>query len=67
MLTGHFCLISGIKSAEAIEEIIGVVAYLTSLFAENGVNVIEFSSCWHETIFIIDPKDVSKALGFLKF
>jgi len=55
------------KSPEEIEKITGVVSYLTSLFAENGVNIIEFLSCWRDTIFVIDKKDVNKAISFLNF
>ncbi|MFH1506603.1 MAG: hypothetical protein ABIE94_06500 [archaeon] len=55
------------KSPEEIEEIIGVLSYLTSLFAENGVNIIEFLSCWRDTIFVIDKNDVNKAITFLNF
>lgn len=56
-----------IKSPINIETTTGVVSYLTSLFAENGVNILEFMSCWCETLFIIDSKDVNKVLDFLKF
>lgn len=56
-----------IKSPKEIETIPGVVSYLTSLFAENGVNIYEFLSCWTDTIFIIDFKDINKAINFLKF
>ena len=55
------------KSPQEIEEITGVVSYLTSLFAENGVNIIEFLSCWRDTLFVIDALDVNKTLGFLSF
>lgn len=56
-----------IKSAKAIETTVGVLAYLTSLFAENGVNILEFLSCWTDTLFIIDANDINKAVEFLKF
>jgi hypothetical protein len=56
-----------IKSPKEIEAIPGVVSYLTSLFAENNVNIYEFLSCWTDTIFIIDSKDLTKAINFLKF
>lgn len=56
-----------IKSPKEIETIPGVVSYLTSLFAENGVNIYEFLSCWTDTIFIIDSKDLNKSINFLKF
>ncbi len=56
-----------IKSPKEIESTIGVVSYLTSLFAENGVNISEFLSCWRDTLFIIDKKDAVKAMEFLRF
>ncbi len=43
------------------------ISYLTSLFYENGVNILEFLSCWTDTLFIIDEKDLNKAINFLKF
>ncbi len=55
------------KSPEEIEKITGVVSYLTSLFAENGVNILEFLSCWRDTIFVIGRNDVEKAISFLCF
>jgi len=54
-----------IKSSREIETTCGVIAYLTSLFAENGVNIYEFLSCWTDTIFIIDSKDLNKLINFL--
>ena len=65
-LTKNLVLIN-IKSGQDIEEIPGVVAYLTSLFAENGVNILEFLSSWTDTLFVINKNDVNKALEFLKF
>ena len=38
-----------------------------NFLAENGVNILEFLSCWTDTLFIIDSKDVNKAITFLKF
>ncbi|MFP4424588.1 MAG: ACT domain-containing protein [Candidatus Woesearchaeota archaeon] len=55
------------KSPEEIEKVTGVISYLTSLFAENGVNILEFFSCWRDTIFVIDKKDMDKAIKFLNF
>jgi aspartokinase len=56
-----------IKSGKDIENIPGVIAYLTSLFAENGVNILEFLSSWTDTLFVIDKKDVNKVIEFLEF
>jgi hypothetical protein len=55
------------KTSKEIEELKGVVAYITSLFAENGVNIIEFFSCWNDTVFVIDSNSVSKVMDFLRF
>jgi hypothetical protein len=55
------------KSPEDIEEAIGVVYYTTSLFAENGINIVEFLSCWTDTLFVIKADDLGKAMNFLKF
>lgn len=46
-----------IKSPEEIETTPGVVAFLTSLLSEQNVNVVEFISCWTETIIVVDRKD----------
>jgi len=56
-----------ISSSVDIETTPGVVAYLSALFFENGVNILEFLSCWTDTLFIIDSRDVGKTMGFLKF
>ncbi len=55
------------KSPQEIEDTAGVVSYITSLFAENGVNILELLSCWRDTLFLINAKDVSKVVGFLEF
>ncbi|MFT4303686.1 MAG: ACT domain-containing protein [Candidatus Woesearchaeota archaeon] len=60
-------ILINIKSPKEIENIPGIIAYLTSLFGENNVNVYEFLSCWTDTIFIIDEKDLNKSINFLKF
>jgi aspartokinase len=56
-----------IKSPQAIEETPGVVSYLYSLFAEHGINIVETLSCWTDTLFIIEEKDLNKAMEILKF
>lgn len=56
-----------INSDENIETIPGVIAYLSSLFSQNGVNIIEFISCWKDTLFVVETKDVVKIMNFLEF
>lgn len=55
------------KSPKEIEQMTGVISFLTSLFAENEVNIIELLSCWKDTFFIIESKDINKTINFLKF
>ena len=52
---------------QEIENIPGVISYLTSLFSENGVNIEEFFSCWRDTVFVIAVNDLGKVLEFLHF
>jgi len=54
-----------ITSPPLIEETPGVVSYLTLLLAEQGINVIEFVSCYTKTLLVIDRKDVSRAYEVL--
>ena len=55
------------RSPPTIEHTIGAVAYLSSLFAENGINIIELFSSWTDTAFVIDSRDLTHVFGFLKY
>lgn len=63
---GDLVLIN-IKSSKDVENQRGFISYLTSLFAENGINIREFLSCWTDTLFVISSEDLQKAISFLKF
>ena len=54
-----------IESPDNIEKVPGVVAYLTSLLAEQNVNIFEFISCWSYTIIVVDRKDTLRAYEVL--
>ena len=56
-----------IKSPEDVETTPGAYAYLCSVFAENNINIAETLSCWTDTIFLIDERDVGKAINLLRF
>ena len=60
----NFKLIN-IHSPEDLEATPGVVAFLTALLAEQNVNIIEFISCWTETIIVVEKKDSLKAYEVL--
>jgi len=56
-----------LKSPKEIETTSGVVPYLYSLFGEHGINIIETMSCWTDTLFVVEEKDISKAMELLRF
>jgi len=56
-----------LKSSEDVENTPGVIAYLSTLLAENGVNIIETMSTWTDTLFVIAEKDIAKIMGLLRF
>ncbi len=51
-----------IKSPPAIEKTPGVLAEILAKFADVGINIVEFLSCWTDTILLIDERDLSKAV-----
>jgi len=55
------CTMLVVNSPEELEATVGVVAFLTTLLAEQNVNIIEFISCWTETIIVVEKKDSLKA------
>ena len=59
------CTMNVIHSPEELEATPGVVAFLTTLLAEQNVNIIEFISCWTETIIVVEKKDSLKAYEVL--
>jgi hypothetical protein len=59
------CTMIVMHSPEELEVTLGVVAFLTTLLAEQNVNIIEFISCWTETIIVVEKKDNLKAYEVL--
>ena len=56
-----------LKSPKEIETTAGVVPYVYSLFGEHGINIVETMSCWTDTLFVIEEKDIAKAMEVLRF
>lgn len=50
-----------------IEKTAGAISYLTRLFFENGINIVEMMSCHTDTILIVEKDDVAKAMKMLSF
>lgn len=59
------CTMIVVHSPEELEATPGVVAFLTNLLADQNVNIIEFISCWTETIIVVEKKDSLKAYEVL--
>ncbi len=55
-----------ISSPRNIEQVPGVVAYLASLLAREGINVLEFASAWVYTVFIVDKQDSARTYDLLR-
>ncbi len=55
------CSAITIHSGENVESVPGVMAFVTSLFAEYNINVIGMISCYTENIFVIDRLDSIRA------
>ena len=59
------CTMIVVNSPEELEATVGFVAFLTALLAEANVNIVEFISCWTETIMVVEKKDSLKAYEVL--
>ena len=59
------CTMIVIHSPEELEATPGVVAFLATLLAEQNVNIVEFISCWTETIMVVEKKDSLKTYEVL--
>lgn len=59
------CTMIVVHSPEELEATPGVVAFLATLLAEQNVNIIEFISCWTETIMVVEKRDSLKAYEVL--
>jgi len=54
------CTMIMVNSPEELEATVGVVSFLTTLLAEANVNIVEFVSCWTQTIIVVEKKDSLK-------
>lgn len=55
-----------VTSPESIEEVPGVMAFVSSSLASEGLNVLQVMSCYTDTILILEEKDLMKAFRILK-
>ncbi len=50
-----------IHSGEKLEALPGFVAFIASLLAEQNINIIEFISCYTETLLVVSRSDALKS------
>jgi len=65
LVTHDNCTLVVVHSPEELEATPGVVAFLATLLAEQNINIIEFISCWTETIIVVEKKDSLKTYEVL--
>jgi hypothetical protein len=56
-----------INSPVEVEETLGVMSYLYSLFSDHSVNIVETLSCWTDTILVVEDQKVATVMDFMKF
>ncbi len=55
-----------VTSPESIEEIPGVLAFVTASLASAGLNVLQVMSCHRDTILVLEERDFMEAFRVLK-
>ncbi len=59
------CSAITIHSGEDVENVSGVMAFVTSLFAEYEINIIELISCYTENVLVVREEDAMKGYSLL--
>lgn len=59
------CSVISIHSEENVESVSGVIAFVTSLFAEQNINIMELISCYTENILVISREDALKGYSLI--
>lgn len=54
-----------IESPEELEEVPGVISYILGALASEGINVVEFISCYTDTLLVIKQADTERAYAIL--
>jgi hypothetical protein len=54
-----------VESPEDLEDVPGVIAHILSSLASEGINVVEFISCYTDTILVVKQADTARAYQIL--
>ncbi len=63
-MEGNLNLIT-IESPEELEEVPGVISYILGALASEGINVVEFISCYTDTLLVVKQADTERAYSIL--
>ncbi|TLZ53116.1 MAG: ACT domain-containing protein [Methanobacteriota archaeon] len=54
-----------VTSPESIEDTPGLLAFLSTALASRGINIVQAMSCYTDTIFLLDRRDMALAVDIL--
>jgi len=54
-----------VTSPESVEKTPGLLAFLSGALASRGINIVQEMSCYTDTIFILNRKDMTRAIEVL--
>jgi len=54
-----------VTSPESIEDTPGLLAFLSTALASRGINIVQAMSCYTDTIFLLDRRDMAPAVEIL--
>jgi len=54
-----------VRSPDVVEDVPGVLAFLTSTLAERGVNFVDVISCYKDNMFLVEEGDLDEVFGTL--
>ena len=54
-----------IHSPEELEDVPGVIAHILNSLAMEGINVVEFISCYTDTLLVVRQPDTARAYEML--
>lgn len=54
-----------LRSPEVIEDVPGILAFVTSTLSDRGINFVEVISCYKDTMFVVEQDDLSETFDVL--
>ncbi len=54
-----------LRSPEVIEDVPGILAFVTSTLSDRGINFVEVISCYKDSMFVLEQDDLSETFDVL--